>query len=103
MTPTPLLNLLRTFRNYRDGAYVTFPAIVEIDKFESALLKFLANRRASPSIVDEDEEKMHGMSVQWIGLLFASFASGAQFSSLPKRDRELLSQVYCEWSAGMTL
>jgi len=69
---------------------------VGIEKFESDLLAFLMNRRANQSDANyvSPSDVMHGMSLQWVGLLFATFASGAQFSSMPKKDRELVSQVY---------
>ena len=54
------------------------------------------NRRSGTNHDDNDEENhtMYGMSLQWVSLLFAAFASGAQFTTLPKKERDLVSQVY---------
>ena len=75
-----------------------YPAIANIEDFESDLLAFLANRRTNDQMGETQisNDSMDGMSMRWIGLLFAVFASGCQFSNMPKRERELLSQVYGE-------
>lgn len=75
---------------------MTYPAIVDINKFESDLLMFLNARRASPSHSEYNSmtDTVYGMSIQWLGLLFAAFASGAQFSTRPKKERDPVSQVY---------
>lgn len=53
------------------------------------------NRRSGPNDYDDGQnDQMYGMSLQWVGLLFAAFASGAQFTTLPKKERDLVSQVY---------
>jgi len=39
-------------------------------------------------------DTVYGMSIQWLGLLFAAFASGTQFSTRPKKERDPVSQVY---------
>lgn len=44
----------------------------------------------------EQNDQMDGMSLRWTGLLFAVLASGVQYSNFPKKDRELMSQVYGE-------
>ncbi|KAL2369956.1 hypothetical protein RJ035_007876 [Blastomyces gilchristii] len=46
----------------------------------------------------EDTDKPYGMSLAFVGLLFAALAAGCQSSDLPSKERELTSQVY-----GMTL
>jgi len=90
------LNSRRSFRTYRDGAFITYPGIVEIDQFESDLVTFLMNRRHSAAGLEQGitGDRMYGYSLQWVGLLFAAFASGAQFTALPKKERDLISQVY---------
>ena len=75
--------------------------IPDIDDFGVRLRQFLSNRRRNQANGDSeqhDTEQMDGMSIRWIALLFATFASGVQLSSLPKHDRELLSQVYGQYS-----
>lgn len=86
----------RTFKQYRDGAYANYPAIADLDQFENDLMTFLNNRRINDSSTEPQtsSDRMDGMSMRWISLLFAVFASGVQFSGLAKNDRELLSQVY---------
>ena len=90
------LNSQRSFRTYRDGAFITYPGIVEINQFESDLVTFLMNRRHSAAGLEQGitADRMYGYSLQWVGLLFAAFASGAQFTALPKKERDLISQVY---------
>ena len=86
----------RTFKQYRDGAYANYPAIADLDQFENDLMTFLNNRRINDSGPESQtsSDRMDGMSMRWISLLFAVFASGVQFSGLAKNDRQLLSQVY---------
>ena len=73
-----------------------YPAIADIEGFESELLAFLANRRTNDQNLQMQisNDSMDGVHVRWIGTLFAVFASGVQYSPLPKRNRELMSQVY---------
>lgn len=87
---------LETFRQYRDGAFVTYPAIAAIERFESDLLQFLSNRRMAQTTGQPEitGETMYGMPLRWVALLFAAFAGGIQFSAMPGKDRDLLSQVY---------
>ena len=86
----------RSFTLYRDFAHVTYPAIVDINKFETDLLTFLNARRSSPGSGEYNTmtDTVYGMSIQWLGLLFAAFASGTQFSTRPKKERDPVSQVY---------
>jgi len=93
----------RSFRSYREGAYITYPGIVEIDQFETDLVTFLMNRRHGLTSMDQNAplDKMYGYNLQWVGLLFAAFASGAQFTALPKKERDLISQVYGEHRCGI--
>lgn len=84
-------------RHYRDNAHVLYPAVVNIDKFESELTTFLLTRSNARSqlgaYVDESSE-IYGRTVHWISLLFACLASGCQCSSLPRKERQLTAQVY---------
>ena len=46
------------------------------------------------SATDGVSDKPFGVSLTWLGLLFAVLASGSQSSNLPGKERELTSQVY---------
>lgn len=88
---------LQHFRHYRDTAHVLFPAVVDIDHFEGELTLFLIRRagaNAGNNFKSLTEHDMHGANMHWIGLLFAILASGCQCSSLPRKERQLTSQVY---------
>lgn len=90
---------LSFFRCYRETAHIVYPAVADIEQFESDLLLFLINRASAQSNSDGSntgvtEEIIYGKSLHWIGLLFAILASGCQCSSLPRKERELTSQVY---------
>ncbi|KAK3724353.1 hypothetical protein LTR37_000977 [Vermiconidia calcicola] len=87
--------MLNLFRCYRDVGYVTYAGIASVEELESAIPEFLNNRAAqfgSPGGVTE--QQIYGKSFNWLGLLFAVLASGAQCSGMPRKERELTSQVY---------
>lgn len=96
-----------SFRLYRDFAHVTYPAVVDMNQFESDLLTFLNARRSSPinGEYNDANDTVYGKTIQWLGLLFAAFASGAQFSTRPKKERDPISQVYgmCNFHFTMLL
>ncbi|GME27364.1 hypothetical protein GTA08_BOTSDO10819 [Neofusicoccum parvum] len=84
---------------HKETAHTVFPAIADIDKLESELLRFLIARGGSTT--DEDgsisgvtEQTIYGKDLHWVGLLFAVLASGCQCSAMPRKERELTSQVY---------
>jgi hypothetical protein len=57
----------------------------------------LANRaQAQAKQLQLDQGKPLGISLSWLALVFAVFASGAQCTELPAKERELTSQVYSE-------
>ncbi|OCL08497.1 hypothetical protein AOQ84DRAFT_376712 [Glonium stellatum] len=88
---------LSFFRCYRETAHIVYPAVADIDQFESDLLLFLINRASAQSNQSDGgvtEEAIYGKNLPWIGLLFALLASGCQCSGLPRKERELTSQVY---------
>lgn len=85
---------LSFFRCYRETAHVVYPAVGDIEAVESDLLLFLINRASSQGGTGVSEEQIYGKNFQWIGLLFAILASGCQCSTLPRKERELTSQVY---------
>jgi hypothetical protein len=44
-----------------------------------------------------DPNKPYGVSLPWLALVFAVFASGSQSSDRPAKERELTSQVYSKF------
>lgn len=91
--------MLNFFRCYRDMGYVIYAAIVSPDQLESDITTFLVNRAAQLG-TDEGvtEQQIYGKSLNWLALLFAVLASGAQCSTMPRKERELTSQVYSEFT-----
>lgn len=86
--------ILSLFRYYKDMGYVVFPGVVSVEQLETDLAEFLFVR-ASPANSDGvTERQIYGKGYTWLALLFAVLASGAQNSSLPRKERELTSQVY---------
>ena len=88
---------LQYFQRYRDSAHVLYPGVVDIRQFESDLTRFLINRaRRAANMHGEavTEQTIYGMSLHWLGLLFAVLASGCQCSGIPRKERQLTSQVY---------
>lgn len=90
---------LHYFRQYRDTAHVLFPGVVDIAQFESDLTHFLITRAAAgnrPPHETATEQDLYGKTLHWVGLLFATLASGCQCSLLPRKERQLTCQVYGE-------
>jgi hypothetical protein len=85
---------LSFFRCYRETAHVVYPAVGDIETIESDLLLFLINRASSQGNSGITDEQIYGKDFRWIGLVFAILASGCQCSTLPRKERELTSQVY---------
>ncbi|KAF2083786.1 hypothetical protein K490DRAFT_50828 [Saccharata proteae CBS 121410] len=84
---------------HKETAHVVYPAIADIEKLESELLRFLITRGSAGvnedgSITGVTEQSIFGKDLHWVGLLFAVLASGCQCSALPRKERELTSQVY---------
>ncbi|WPH00402.1 Hypothetical protein R9X50_00322900 [Acrodontium crateriforme] len=87
--------LLSLSRSYRDTSYVIFPGIADMEQFEESLTLFLVNRASqSESPEGVTEQQIYGRTYGWLGMLFAVLASGAQCSTMPRKERELTSQVY---------
>ncbi|OQN99860.1 hypothetical protein B0A48_14630 [Cryoendolithus antarcticus] len=87
--------MLTLFRYYRDLAHVILPCVVSVEELEAELEAFLVYRSAhgnSPGAVSET--MIYGRDFHWLGLLFAVLASGAQTCQMPRKERELTSQVY---------
>lgn len=88
---------LQTFCHYRDTAHVLFPGLVDIETFESELGQFLMQRaNAPPGAGHFTEENVYGQNIHWLGLLFATLASGSQCLAMPNKEGQLTSQVYGE-------
>lgn len=90
---------LQYLRQYRDTAHVLFPGIVNLQQFEAEVMQFLVARSAKSAGSDKlplTDQDVYGRSVHWLGLLFACLASGCQCSSMPRREKQLTSQVYGE-------
>ena len=87
--------MLNLFRCYRDMCYVIYPGIADPQQFEQDITIFLINRAAqSDGNEGVSEQEIYGKTYYWLGVLFAVLASGAQCSGMPRKERELTSQVY---------
>ncbi|KAI9369850.1 hypothetical protein BJX61DRAFT_124410 [Aspergillus egyptiacus] len=87
----------KLFSYYRDIAGAIYPVIEDVALFERNLDLLLHNRAAAGGVYradDDQAQRPFGMSIAYLGLLFAVLASGCQSSDLPGRQRELTSQVY---------
>ncbi|EDN02574.1 conserved hypothetical protein [Histoplasma mississippiense (nom. inval.)] len=86
---------------YCDISATIYPVIPDIEEFQKNLSTLLQNRALWGGLQPESSEvtdRPYGMSLAFVGLLFAALAAGCQLSDLPSKERELTSQVY-----GMTL
>ncbi|CAI7574876.1 unnamed protein product [Penicillium pancosmium] len=85
------------FYYYKDIAGAIYPVLEDIAEFESNLELLLQSRIASGGVYREDANEAQspfGVSIAYLGLLFAVLASGCQSSDLGSKERELTSQVY---------
>lgn len=85
------------FYYYRDIAGAIYPVIEDLPNFEMHLNHLLRNRSATGGVYragDDQAQRPFGVSIAYLGLLFAVLASGCQSSDLPGKERELTSQVY---------
>ena len=92
------------FRCYRDMGYVIYAGIASPDRFESQMTEFLMDR--STFMASDDavtEQSIYGKSLNWLALLFAILACGAQCSGMPRKERELTSQVYSKFAHPIKL
>jgi len=91
--------MLQLFRCYRDLGFVIYPGIADPSQLEQDLTSFLVNRAAAAgSDGGVNEQSVYGKTFQWLGVLFAVLGSGAQCSAMPRKERELTSQVYSKWN-----
>ncbi|KAA8642961.1 hypothetical protein EYZ11_001092 [Aspergillus tanneri] len=85
------------FYFYRDIAGAIYPVIEDTALFEMNLNLMLQNRASNGGAYRADDaqaQKPFGISIAFLGLLFAVLASGCQSSDLAGKERELTSQVY---------
>ncbi|KAJ5113999.1 hypothetical protein N7456_002533 [Penicillium angulare] len=85
------------FYYYRDIAGAIYPVVEDVQGFENELELLLQTRVSSGGVYREDADEAQnpfGVSIAYLGLLFAILASGCQSSDLGSKDRELTSQVY---------
>ncbi|KAK5722087.1 hypothetical protein LTR17_014435 [Elasticomyces elasticus] len=86
---------LQLFRCYRDLGWVIYPGVADIPLLEQDITAFLVNRAAMAGSMDGvTEQSIYGQTYYWLAVLFAVLGSGAQCSAMPRRERELTSQVY---------
>lgn len=92
--------MLNLFRYYRDLAHVILPCVVSVEELEEELNVFLTRRAALGNASGGvTETSIYGRDFHWLGMLFAVLASGAQTCQMPRKERELTSQVYSECSS----
>lgn len=92
-----LITLCRFFYYYKDIAGAIYPVLEDVNQFENSLELLLESRAASGGAYREDVDEAQspfGVSIAYLGLLFAVLASGCQSSDLGSKERELTSQVY---------
>ncbi|KAJ5146479.1 uncharacterized protein N7515_001043 [Penicillium bovifimosum] len=85
------------FYYYKDISGAIYPVIADIFEFENTLELLLQTRASLGGEYrsDADEaQKPFGVSIAYLGLLFAILASGCQSSDYGSKERELTSQVY---------
>lgn len=89
---------LQYFTHYKETAHVLYPGVADVPGMEYDLINFLTNRRNNSEIISDgspiDTQKAYGRDLHWIGLLFAALASGCQCSGRPRKERQLMSQVF---------
>ncbi|KIV98609.1 uncharacterized protein PV09_09602 [Verruconis gallopava] len=96
-TLPPEQDIDRYFSSFRDISGVVYPAVANIEKFESELFEFhLARAEAlsHPVPYGIDEQSAYGKKLNWIGLLFATLASGCQCTDVSVKELDLASRVF---------
>ena len=100
-TLPPEADIDRYFSSFRDISGVVFPAVANIDKFESDLFEFHIARANTlqqgmnhPIPFGIDEQSAYGKGLGWIGLLFATLASGCQCTDVSAKELDLASRVF---------
>ena len=94
---------LSFFQCYRDMGHVIYPGVADCAAMETDLTSFLMTRANYREMEGElagevmpgvTETSIYDRDLHWLGMLFAVLASGCQCSGLPRKERELTSQVY---------
>ena len=83
----------RLFLSYREVAGTIYPVLTDVNAFERDINHMLGNRGMTWER-QLDPNRPYGVSFGWLALCFAVFASGAQCTSQPEKERELTSQVF---------
>lgn len=104
ISPNPSLDIIlidrdhaRFFSFYRDIGAVLYPVLADVTETEYNLHHLLRNRAQAGGEYRPDANglvKPFGMSLGFLSLVFAIFASGCQLSDLSTSERELTSWVY---------
>jgi len=97
MCASRLLTDARFFFYYRDIAGAIYPVLEDVRQFERILELLLQSRASTGGMYRADPvqaQRPFGVTIAFLGLLFAVLASGCQSSDLPSKERELTSQVY---------
>ena len=84
--------LMRYFTVYRKVAHRIYPVIADIDKFGMDVRNSMRERTTSKGSDTSPNSRWKNPS--WMALLFATLASGTQFSDDPREERELSSRVF---------
>ncbi|KAL4861767.1 hypothetical protein BDV12DRAFT_190856 [Aspergillus spectabilis] len=85
------------FAQYRDVTGVVYPVIGDVPRFEKTLDLMLRNRAATDGVFEVDHaqpQRPFGVSIAYLGLLFAVLAAGCQSSDLSSQEIKLTSQIY---------
>ncbi|KAJ5908614.1 hypothetical protein N7495_001296 [Penicillium taxi] len=83
------------FFYYKDIAGAIYPVLEDVEAFENTLELLMQSRAASGGIYRKEANAAQppfGVSVAYLGLLFAVLASGCQSSNMGSKERELTSQ-----------
>ncbi|KAL6234170.1 hypothetical protein BDW75DRAFT_241369 [Aspergillus navahoensis] len=92
---------LKFFGYYKSIAAVLYPVLPDVDQFENDLRRLLEGRRRAGGAYKPDGDgllKPFGMSIAFLSLCFAVFASGCQLCDLPGIQREMTSWIYISCS-----
>ncbi|KAL2783102.1 hypothetical protein BJX66DRAFT_319143 [Aspergillus keveii] len=87
----------KLFAHYRDVAGVVYPVIGDVPRFEKILNLLLRNRAATDGVFEVDHAQPQGpfgVSIAYLGLVFAVLAAGCQSSDLCGQEIKLTSQIY---------
>ena len=81
---------------YRQTIYPLNPHIVDIDRFETQLGRFLQNLSDDTEYPQYEVPDAETTNPTWLALLFVILASGIQYSDRPRDERQSKSKAYGE-------